>query len=288
MLAIRFSISETLSFFKAYLAMVSISDIVDVLIITFCVYRLYSLLRNSNAERVIRGIAIIIVMALLSDLLKLNALNYILANTIQLGLIAIVIVFQPEIRKLLEKFGQSKLPIMVKEVETDSRRIERTILQTVEACAHMSGTKTGALIIIQRKISLDDIAKTGTILNADVSAELLKSIFFHNAALHDGAVIIKDDHIVAAACMLPLSENGNLSRDLGMRHRAAVGMSEVYDSISIIVSEETGSISVAMGGMIKRHLAPETLERLLKNELIPEPTQKATKTKWIDRIKNTK
>ena len=156
--------------------------------------------------------------------------------------------------------------------------IENAIAQTVLACTEMSKTRTGVLIVFEREMALDDIARTGTIVDARVSSELLKNIFFVKAAMHDGAVIMRDGRLLAGGCMLPLSKNVNLSRDLGMRHRAGIGMSENSDAVVVIVSEETGTISVAIGGLLKRHLMPETLEKLLINELVPqEPTEQDDK-----------
>ena len=155
--------------------------------------------------------------------------------------------------------------------------MEHTIGQTVLACTEMSKSRTGALIVFEREILLDDMVRSGTVLDAAVSSELLKNIFFVKAPMHDGAVIVRHGRILGAGCMLPLSKNVNLSRDLGMRHRAGIGMSENSDAVVVIVSEETGAISVAIGGMLKRHLMPETLENLLRNELLPQDTQEQDK-----------
>ena len=155
--------------------------------------------------------------------------------------------------------------------------LETAIDQTVVACKEMSQSKTGVLIVFERDIRLDDMVRSGTMLDAAVSSELLKNIFFVKAPMHDGAVIIRHGRILGAGCMLPLSKNVNLSRDLGMRHRAGIGMSENSDAVVVIVSEETGSISVAIGGMLKRHLMPETLRQLLRNELMPQPEEEPDK-----------
>ena len=158
--------------------------------------------------------------------------------------------------------------------------MEQAIEQTVVACTELSKSRTGVLIVFERKIPLDDLVRSGTTLDAAVSGELLKNIFFVKAPLHDGAVIIRDGRVLGAGCMLPLSRNVNLSRDLGMRHRAGIGVSESSDAVVVIVSEETGSISVALGGMLKRHLKPETLNQLLCNELIPEPEEENEKPRF--------
>ena len=182
--------------------------------------------------------------------------------------LALMIIFQPELRRLLEKMGSGRVMSLF---GGDSRTMhtEGAITQTVLACADLSKSRTGALIIFERDNQLVDPISTGTIIDAQVTAELLKNIFFVKAPLHDGAVIIKDGRIAAAGCMLPMSSNNNLSKDLGMRHRAGIGMSERSDAVCVIVSEETGSISVAVDGMLKRHLSVETVETLLRKELLP-------------------
>ena len=194
--------------------------------------------------------------------------NRILQKTVELGLIALVIIFQPELRRLLERMGSKALPRFgAKPLETLG--MDNVISQTIAACTQLSVTKTGALIVFERSVTLDEQMRSGTIINSDVTAELLKNIFYPKAPLHDGAVVIRDGRIAAAGCVLPLTSNTNLSPDLGTRHRAGIGMSEHSDAVVVIVSEETGTISVAVGGMLKRHLAPQTLDKLLHNELCP-------------------
>jgi diadenylate cyclase len=201
--------------------------------------------------------------------LQLRVVGFFLNYMIELGLIALVIIFQPEIRRFLEQMGSGKIKeLFVTEAPHDEW--ETAIQETVEAYESMSKDKVGALMVFERKTLLDDVLKTGTPLDAGISSELLKNIFWNKAPLHDGAVIIRNGRIVGAGCMLPLSGNTNLSRSLGMRHRAGIGISENSDAIVAIVSEEAGSISVAINGMLKRHLAAQTLERLLRNELCPE------------------
>ena len=191
---------------------------------------------------------------------------------------ALIILFQPEIRQLLEKVGSRNIRLLrIFQPEQQSTELERAIDQTVTACTDMAKTRTGVLIVFERKLLLDEIVRSGTTLDAAVSSELLKNIFFVKAPMHDGAVIIRRGRILGAGCMLPLSKNVNLSRDLGMRHRAGIGMSENSDAVVVIVSEETGSISVAIGGMLKRHLMPETLRQLLRNELMPQPEEEPDK-----------
>ncbi len=254
-----------------YFRLASVKDIADILIVTYLVYKLLGLIRNTTAAQVLKGIALLLILLGLSGLLRLNLLTFLLSNTMQVGLLAIIIIFQPELRKVLETAGGSQFPkLLINREETDKDRIGRVIDQTVGACKTLSFQRIGALIVFERNTFLNDAIKTGTIIDATVSSMLLKNIFFPNAALHDGATIIRDGKIIAAGCMLPLSENINLSKDIGMRHRAGVGATEHSDAIVVIVSEETGSISVAVGGMLKRHLNTETLSMLLTNELIPK------------------
>jgi len=266
-----------------YIQMIKITDILDIAIIAFLIYKVITFTVKTNSARGFKGVLLIIVAMWMSSLLSLNVINFMLGKTMELGILAIIILFQPELRRILERVGSGRL-FNIFGRQLKESRIETAIVQTVLACADMSRSKTGALIIFEREIQIDDPIKTGTIINADTSAELLKNIFYPKAPLHDGAVIIRNDQIAAAGCMLPLSTNPNLSRDLGMRHRAGIGMSEVSDAVVVVVSEETGSISVSVDGMLKRHLALDTFEKLLRNELIPieEP-----KVKTVDKVKNT-
>ena len=217
----------------------------------------------------------VVVLALwLSEIFHLYGIAYILGNMVQVGILALIILFQPEIRQILEKLGSRNIRLLQAFTPVQQQtELEKAIDQTVIACSEMAKTKTGVLIVFERHILLDDMVRSGTTLDAAVSSELLKNIFFVKAPMHDGAVIIRHGRILGAGCMLPLSKNVNLSRDLGMRHRAGIGMSENSDAVVVIVSEETGSISVAVGGMLKRHLVPETLSKLLRNELMPQPEE---------------
>ena len=194
-------------------------------------------------------------------------------------MLALIILFQPEIRRILEQVGSRRFTAFF--IHTEAAGVmEQAIGQTVLACTEMSQSRTGVLIVFEREILLDDMVRSGTVLDAAVSSELLKNIFFVKAPMHDGAVIVRHGRVLGAGCMLPLSKNVNLSRDLGMRHRAGIGMSENSDAVVVIVSEETGSISVAIGGMLKRHLKPETLENLLRNELLPREDEHTDKPKF--------
>lgn len=252
--------------------MITISDIIDIAIIAYIAYRMLLLVRHSRGAQVAKAIVLLLAALVLSNAFRLNVVNFILSKTVELGLLALVVVFQPEIRRFLEQVGSSRLGDMFSKEEIPSE-IEDAISQTVAAYTALSRDKVGALMVFERKTPLDDIIKTGTVLDCSVSSELLKNLFWNKAPLHDGAVIVRSGRIAGAGCMLPMSGNVNLSRDLGMRHRAGIGASEQTDAVVAVVSEETGSISVAVGGMLKRHLSPDTLERLLRNELLPEQEQ---------------
>jgi diadenylate cyclase len=200
-------------------------------------------------------------------------MNFIINQVTAVGLVAIVVLFQPELRRVLDQMGNMKIKGLFV-TEKAQQEMESVIFQTVAACEAMSKARVGALIVFQRETHLDDYMRTGTAIDGQVSEQLLRNIFFPLAALHDGAMVIRDGRVAAAGCVLPLSDSNRLSADLGTRHRAGVGMSEVSDAVVVIVSEETGAISVAVGGMLKRHLAPQMLERLLHNELIRDENKK--------------
>ena len=261
-----------------YLLLVRFTDILDVIIIAFLVYKLLDLVRSTRAENILKGVVIFLLALWLSEIFHLYGIAYILGNMVQVGILALIILFQPEIRQILEKLGSRNIRLLRAFTPVQQQtELEKAIDQTVIACSEMAKTKTGVLIVFERHILLDDMVRSGTTLDAAVSSELLKNIFFVKAPMHDGAVIIRQGRILGAGCMLPLSKNVNLSRDLGMRHRAGIGMSENSDAVVVIVSEETGSISVAIGGMLKRHLMPETLRQLLRNELMPQPEEEPDK-----------
>ena len=245
------------------------SDILDILIITYLIYKVLSLTRSRSSAQIIKAVVFLLVLSYVSDALKLYALNYVVSKVIEVGIIALVVVFQPELRRVMEQLGGSSVRslLLPKARSADSLG---TVTETVSACRSMSRQKIGALIVFERQNSLEEYFRTGTVVNADVSEELLKNIFFPKAALHDGAVIIRSDRIAAAGCVLPLTENANLSRDLGTRHRAAIGMSEHSDAVVVVVSEETGVISCVIGGVLRRYLTPETLERVLREELLED------------------
>ena len=260
------------------LARMQWSDYLDIILVTVLLYLLLPMFKTTGATRILRVVIFVFVVTWLTELLQLYTLNYILNKVLEIGLIAIVILFQPELRRMLDQLTNMKLRKLFS-MQKDEEDMSPIISQVVMACDVMSREKVGALIVFGRDSVLDEYTKTGTPVDAQVSEQLIRNIFFPKAALHDGAMIIQADQIAAAGCVLPLSENTHLSSDLGTRHRAGVGMSEVSDAVVVIVSEETGAISVAQGGMLKRHLAPQMLEKLLRQELIrnPEQTEKNLK-----------
>ena len=248
-------------------------DYVDILVVAFLIYKAFALIRTTSASRIARSILLIFVISWITSLLQMHALNYVLNFVLELGAFALIIIFQPELRRALERLGGKKFKDLIS-VREQSKDSDQVIAQTVQACEIMSKQRIGALIVFERNTSLEDYFKTGTIIDARVSEQLLCNIFFPKAALHDGALIIRAERAMAAGCVLPLTENTRLSSDLGTRHRAGIGMSEMSDAVVVIVSEETGIISVAISGMLKRHLAPQTLQRLLEQELIPDADEK--------------
>ena len=262
---------------------ITITDILDILVVAFLVYKLLRLLQSTNAARALRSILALLVFTWVTELLHMYALHWILSRILEVGLIALVIVFQPELRRALERIGsRTSLPVFGKPLSVSTEAA--AISATVAACEVMSRQKIGVLLAFERNVSLEEYFKTGTIVDARVSEQLLRNLFFPKAALHDGAAIIRGGRVAAAGCVMPLSENTHLSADLGTRHRAGVGTSEASDAVVVIVSEETGTISVAIGGMLKRHLAPQTLEKLLQNELLPKEDERDRNL--LTRLKN--
>lgn len=252
------------------------SDYLDILIVAFLIYRLLPLIRTPSTMRVARAVLVVVVVAALTDVMHLYTLSFIINQFLSIGLLALVVLFQPELRRMLDHLGSVRLGALFGGVKPVAE-MDMVISQTVAACDCMSREKVGALIVFTREAPLEDYVRTGTTIDGQVSEQLIRNIFFPKAALHDGAMIIREGKIRAAGCVLPLSTSDRLAADLGTRHRAGVGMSENSDAVVVIVSEETGTISVAMGGMLKRHLAPKTLEKLLRNALCPDENQEEDK-----------
>lgn len=260
--AIRTGLERSLNL----LATIGVADVIDILIVAYLIYKAIWFVRRTNSYNIAKGILIFLIVMALSSVFGLKMINFVLRKTAELGLIVLVILFQPELRRVLERMGSG----LSSSRAQSGTEIDSAIAHTVLACSDMSASKTGALIIFERNIKLNEIMSTGTIINADTNAELIKNIFFNKAPLHDGALIIRSGRLAAAGCVLPLTKSTNLSKELGMRHRAGIGLSEQSDAVVVIVSEESGAISVAIDGMLKRHLNAATLERLLRSELIVE------------------
>lgn len=264
-----------------YLSTMGISDFLDIIIVAYLIYKAIVFVRRTNSNNLAKGLVVFLLALWGSDIFSLTMINFLLRKTAELGLIALLILFQPELRRLLERMGSG----FASGRSSSGTVMDSAISQTVQACCDMSASKTGALIIFERGVALNSIISTGTVINADTTAELLKNMFFNKAPLHDGAVIIRDGRIAAAGCVLPLTQRTNLSKDLGMRHRAGIGLSEESDAVIIVVSEETGAISAAMDGMLKRHLSGEALDKLLRGELIREEDS-TEKHSFMDNIRN--
>ena len=260
---------------------IGISDIIDILVVSFLIYTVLRLVRSSSAARVAWTVLVLLIATWLTSVFNLYACNWILNKILELGFISLVVIFQPEIRRAMERFGGKFFLNLVDPASKKSVE-ESAIEATVSACEIMSKERVGVLLIFERSVSLEEYFKTGTLIDAKVTEQLLRNLFFPKASLHDGAVIVRGGRIAAAGCVMPLSENTHLSSDLGTRHRAGIGTSEVSDAVVVIVSEETGTISVAIGGMLKRHLAPQTLEKLLSNELM---TNDDAKRSLLDRLR---
>ena len=252
------------SFINNILSSISITDVLDILIVAFVIYKILGFIKESRAEQLIKGLLVLVIAFFLSSVLNLYTLNWILKGTMALGVFALVVVFQPELRRGLEYVGRSKI-VRGPFGQLDKDKAKAITDEFVKAVDSFSNSKTGALIVLERETALTDIAETGTQINADITAQLLGNIFYEGAPLHDGAVIIRADKLYAAGCVLPLTENKNLNKDLGTRHRAGIGITENSDAIAIIVSEETGIISMVIDGKLTRFLDTKTVEKTLLN-----------------------
>ena len=253
------------------------SDYLDIALVAFLIYKLIPLFKSPTTMRIAGAVAAMVLLSAITGLLHLYTINFLLNQLMSVGLLAVVILFQPELRRMLDHLGSTVRLRSFFGSGKPAAELDNIVSQTVAACEVMSRERVGALIVFSRDVRLDEYFKTGSRIDGIVSAQLIRNIFFPKAALHDGAMIIQDGKIAAAGCVLPLSDSSHLSADLGTRHRAGVGMSEASDAVVVIVSEETGTISVAVDGMLKRHLAPQTLERLLYNELCADQEEEESK-----------
>ena len=256
-----------------YIQMITFVDIIDILIVSYVIYKLVLLIKETRAQTLVKGILLLLVAMQISGWLELNTINYLLQNTMQLSLFALLVVFQPEIRRALEKVGRStftKGGFLNFERSADRERKNRAIDQICSASQYMSAEKIGALIAIEMDTKIGEIVSTGTVINADISTDLIRNIFYPKSPLHDGAMVIRNFRVSAAGCFLPLSQQDGISRELGTRHRAALGMSECSDALIIVVSEETGRVSTAHNGTLTRNLTTKALDSILRKLLIPE------------------
>ncbi len=249
-------------FFNNIVSGIGINDVLDILVVAFIVYKIIGFIRENRAGQLAKGLLVVVVAAGLSDLLNLYTLNWLLRGALTVGVIALIVIFQPELRRALESLGRKKIfKTPLSEVNNENAML--IVREFVDAMKTMSESKTGALIIIERQTALTDICETGTRIDARITAELIGNIFYEGAPLHDGAVIVRGDRLHSAGCVLPLTQNQELPKELGTRHRAGIGITEISDAISLIVSEETGTISVARDGKIERGFDKKGLEKIL-------------------------
>lgn len=282
--------NKVIDFFSVYIPLNQplemLKAIVDISIVSYLAYKIIQLGKETRAWQLVKGIVVILIVAILSDLLELRTLAFILNKTIELAGFALVVVFQPELRRGLEKVGRSNFKDFFSFDEKDDViHTTFTIEEIVKAATELSRTKTGALIVFERETKLGEIINTGTTLDSSVSAELIINIFTPNTPLHDGALIVRDNKLKSGACFLPLTDNPNLSKELGTRHRAALGITEVSDCISVVVSEETGKISYALNGGLSRNLTPDTLRKALNKNLLEKKSVNKKLSLWKGKSK---
>lgn len=259
---------------------IGVVDILEIIIIAFALYHVAFWVKRTRAWTLVKGVFVLFSAYIVAYILDMSVILWVFDKTIGLGITALLIVFQPELRKALEELGQKKIVSSIllfdENKDRNIRFTDRTVNEIVRATSELAKAKTGALIIMEKDIILSEYERTGIIIDSAISSQLLINIFEHNTPLHDGAVIVRGDRIVAATCYLPLSDNMGLSKDLGTRHRAAVGISEVSDSLTVIVSEETGMISVAVGGKLLRNIDGDLLRRKL-NDFQGKPSEEKPK-----------
>ena len=269
-------INSLLSDFFNIIFRITINDVVDILIVAYIFYKMFMFIKDTRAAQVLKGILFLLVATELSNIFNLHTLYWLLVNTLQFGVIAALIIFQPELRAGLEHIGRTQFNFFGKSgINISEEDLNKNIDEIVEALYSLSRQKIGALIIMERETKIGDIINTGTIIDGEVSRQLLINIFIPNTPLHDGAVVIRDNQIKAAACFLPLTQSKDLSKELGTRHRAAIGVSEVSDCISLIVSEETGDVSIAKSGKIYRGVSKERMSNILRSNLKITTNQKS-------------
>ncbi|MDD4689008.1 MAG: diadenylate cyclase CdaA [Eubacteriales bacterium] len=278
---IQYYISNYGSYFR-------LQDVFDILIVAYIFYKVIGFIRETRAMQLVKGIGFLVVIMLVSEWLEFYTINYILRNTLQVGVLALVVIFQPELRRVLEKVGTATIRNNLLSKTMEPTEIKNVCDEVSRACSNMSSTKTGCLVVFERTSKLGDIVNSGVKIDSVVSEGLLVNIFVPNTPLHDGAVVIRDGRVHSAACVLPLTQNPNLDSELGTRHRAGIGMSENSDAVVVIVSEETGKISLAVTGKLTRNLTEESLRKALRKLMMPEEEDNTPKTgarKFMERKK---
>ncbi|WP_374048196.1 diadenylate cyclase CdaA [Clostridium sp. MB40-C1] len=267
---------------------ISITSILDIIVVSYIFYKIYMLMNETRAEQLLKGILLIILLIPISSLLHLTTLNWILNKTLTIGVLSFVIIFQPEIRKALEHIGRSAFTD--KHIFEDEEKADKIITEIVNAVENLSKSRTGALIVIEQATGLGDVIATGNYLDAAISAALLENIFVVNTPLHDGATIIRNDRIAAAGCFLPLTNNNDINKQLGTRHRASIGISEISDALTIVVSEETGIISLSVSGNLTRYYTRDKLKdvliKIIESRNSKKETYKEKVKSWLRRADN--
>lgn len=267
---------------------INITSILDIIVVSYIFYKIYMLMNETRAEQLLKGILLIILLIPISSIFHLTTLNWILNKTLTIGVLSFVIIFQPEIRKALEHIGRSAFTD--KHIFEDEEKTNEVITEIVDAVENLSKSRIGALIVIEQTTGLGDVIATGNKLDAVISSALLENIFIVNTPLHDGAIIIRNDRIAAAGCFLPLTNNNTINKQLGTRHRASIGISEVSDALTIVVSEETGIISLAVNGNLTRYYTRDKLKdiliRIIESRNSKKITYKEKVKSWLGRADN--
>lgn len=273
--------------FVSEVSAINILDVLDIVVVAVMLYFVYAFIRDRRAGKLAAGVAVFVAVMLLGSLIGLKAVSFIMTSFFQIGFVALVVVFQPELRAALEKMGGAEIKGLIQKGESkdEGERIPRYINEICTTAANLSRTRTGALIVIERTTKIGDIIKSGVTINADLSSFILRNIFFDGAPLHDGAVVIRDWRVYAAGCVLPLSSNESIIKDLGTRHRAGIGISEESDAVVIIISEETGNISVALGGQLRRGFNHNSLKKELQSIFITHAEDKKGVGKLMTHIR---
>ena len=256
------------NFLNNILSSIGLNDVLDILIVAFLVYKVLGFIRETRAEQLAKGIVVLVGATLLSNFFYLYTLHWLLSGVMTVGLVALVVIFQPELRRALEHLGRSRFVNIMNDIDKEDAK--RMVTEMVNAVETMSASRTGALMVIEKEITLNDIVETGTVIDARISAEMIGNVFYEGAPLHDGAMIIRGSRLYAAGCVLPLTQNKELSKELGTRHRAGIGITENSDALVIIVSEETGVISMAQNGVLTRFMDGKSIEKILLDMYLQE------------------